>query len=102
MKSERSRLERTQFCPRFCLIGIGSKGSFLSPALGVCRKNRISPCKLRDLRVFVLKLLRKNAPRRHGEHGEGFFRQTPVAGLFVFNMSREPSLEKAGLFSFVG
>jgi len=28
-------------------------------ALGVCRKNRISPRKLRDLRVSVLKLLRK-------------------------------------------
>jgi len=29
------------------------------PPKGVCRNNRISPCKLRDLRVFVLKFLRK-------------------------------------------
>src|SRR6266571_3552240 len=29
---------------------------FLSPAKGACRKNRISPCGLSDLRVSVLKL----------------------------------------------
>src|SRR5438445_11013113 len=29
-----------------------------------------SPCKLRDLRVSVLKLPGKTAPRSHGDHGE--------------------------------
>ena len=51
------------------------------PPEGVCRENPISPCKLRDLRVSVLKLLAREAPRRHGEHGETFFRQTPEGGL---------------------
>ena len=31
------------------------------PPEAVCRGNRISPCKLRDLRVSVLKLLRKRS-----------------------------------------
>src|SRR6266446_6982517 len=35
------------------------------PALGVCRENPISPCKLSELRVSVLKLLRKTI--HHGD-----------------------------------
>src|SRR2546427_9131116 len=34
----------------------------------VCRKNRISPCRLRDLRVEIS--LEKETPRRHRDHTE--------------------------------
>src|SRR5207253_6922270 len=47
--------------------------SYSHPASGVCQKNRISPCRLGDLRVSVLRFAKKkDTPPRHGEHGETF------------------------------
>src|SRR5437773_4175407 len=49
---------------------------------GVCRKNRISPCRLGDLRVSVLRFAnKKDTPPRHGEHGETFSNRHLKQGL---------------------
>ncbi len=41
--------------------------------LGVCRKNRISPCSLRELRVSVLKLAKKKMHHGGTENTEKLF-----------------------------
>ena len=46
---------------------------FFSSLLGVCRENPISPCKLSELRVSVLKLLRKTIHHGDTEHTERDF-----------------------------
>ena len=57
------------------------ENQFQTPS-GGCRENRISPCKLRVLRVSVLKLLRKRstteARRARRSTKTGFSRQTPL------------------------
>jgi hypothetical protein len=47
--------------------------SYLAPASELCRSNRISPCKLRDLGVSVLKISKKTIHHGDTEHAEKIF-----------------------------